>query len=239
MALRDAAPKFAAGLALLAILWIVVYWSWPAEPPVTFAQEPAPEDDRTGGGLPPEPREAGPGLTPAPTPPPAPAPEEVQPEKPAPPTPAPQKPAPPAVRAPEFDDYVIREGDTLASIARRRYGRSELAEAIARANPLMDPNRLKVGRTIRVPRDPSNVQGEPLPGQPDPSPTPTPPPAGAERTYVVKSGDTLSGIAKSVYGDPRLAGVIFDANRDVLDDEHSLKIGQTLRIPPRPASDPR
>ncbi|MCW5570197.1 MAG: LysM peptidoglycan-binding domain-containing protein [Steroidobacteraceae bacterium] len=49
--------------------------------------------------------------------------------------------------------------------------------------------------------------------------------------YVVKKGDTLSKIAKELYGDPMLYPKIFEANRDILSDPDRIKPGQKLRIP--------
>lgn len=52
-----------------------------------------------------------------------------------------------------------------------------------------------------------------------------------ERTYTVKSGDTLSKIAKEMYGDPNEYKKIFDANRDRLHDPNQIRPGQELKIP--------
>ncbi len=55
--------------------------------------------------------------------------------------------------------------------------------------------------------------------------------AAASRTYTVKSGDTLSKIAKSELGDAQAYGRIFEANRDQLSDPDKIKPGQVLKIP--------
>ena len=49
--------------------------------------------------------------------------------------------------------------------------------------------------------------------------------------YVVKSGDTLSGIAKEAYGNANAFMKIFDANKPMLSDPNKIYPGQTLRIP--------
>ena len=54
--------------------------------------------------------------------------------------------------------------------------------------------------------------------------------AGA-RTYTVKSGDTLSRIAKDHLGDANAYMRIFDANKDQLTDPDKIKPGQVLKIP--------
>ncbi|MES2888801.1 MAG: peptidoglycan-binding protein LysM [Pseudomonadota bacterium] len=55
---------------------------------------------------------------------------------------------------------------------------------------------------------------------------------GAEAKYhTVKSGDTLSKIAKEVLGDAGAYMKIFEANKPMLSDPNKIYPGQTLRIP--------
>lgn len=49
--------------------------------------------------------------------------------------------------------------------------------------------------------------------------------------YEVKSGDTLSKIAKQHYGDANKYNLIFEANRPMLKDADEIYPGQRLRIP--------
>lgn len=57
------------------------------------------------------------------------------------------------------------------------------------------------------------------------------PGAAAQRSYTVKSGDTLSAIAKREYGDAAQWKRIFEANRDKIDDPDLIHPGQELKIP--------
>jgi nucleoid-associated protein YgaU len=57
------------------------------------------------------------------------------------------------------------------------------------------------------------------------------PAGGAAKTYTVKSGDTLSKIAKDQLGDGNAYMEIFNANRDQLSDPDKIKPGQVLKIP--------
>jgi nucleoid-associated protein YgaU len=57
------------------------------------------------------------------------------------------------------------------------------------------------------------------------------PGAQTEQTYTVKSGDTLSKIAKETLGDANAYMEIFNANKDVLNDPNKIKPGQVLKIP--------
>ena len=55
--------------------------------------------------------------------------------------------------------------------------------------------------------------------------------AGGGRTYTVKSGDTLSGIAKQVYGDASQWKKIHTANAGQIKDPDKIQPGWTLQIP--------
>jgi LysM repeat protein len=53
----------------------------------------------------------------------------------------------------------------------------------------------------------------------------------AGRTYTVKSGDTLSKIAKDFYGNANEYNKIFEANQDQLSSPDRINVGQELKIP--------
>jgi len=55
----------------------------------------------------------------------------------------------------------------------------------------------------------------------------------ATKIYVVKSGDSLSKIAKVEYGDANAWNRIFEANKDILKDPNKIFPGQKLKIPPK------
>lgn len=199
--------KLAAGLGALALLWIVIYWAWQPSSPVPRRQ-PAPRIQPVA------------------------APEvERQPDAAeiAPPPPAATPAA--AVIPPEFVDHTVAEGETLAAISERYFKTPDHADAISRSNPLASLTPLRAGRIIRIPKDPTNIQGKPL------APA-TPQPPNAEREYLVRSGDSLTKIAQLMYGDARLSTLIYEANRDQLKNENTVKQGQRLRIPPVPGTPP-
>jgi nucleoid-associated protein YgaU len=50
--------------------------------------------------------------------------------------------------------------------------------------------------------------------------------------YPVEKGDTLSGIAKRLYGNANLYPRIFEANKPMLSDPDKIYPGQVLRVPP-------
>ena len=56
-------------------------------------------------------------------------------------------------------------------------------------------------------------------------------PAPSSQFHTVRSGDTLSAIAKTYYGSPSKYHVIFEANKPMLSDPDKIYPGQVLRIP--------
>lgn len=61
--------------------------------------------------------------------------------------------------------YRVRSGDTLTSIAEERYGVSgpRTIAKIAAVNPGMDPDRIRAGETIMLPKSLASVPVEPCP----------------------------------------------------------------------------
>jgi nucleoid-associated protein YgaU len=55
----------------------------------------------------------------------------------------------------------------------------------------------------------------------------------ATKVYVVKSGDSLSKIAKNEYGNANDWKRIYEANKDILKDPDKIFPGQKLKIPPK------
>lgn len=139
---------------------------------------------------------------------------------------------------PKFREYTVAKGDvSFEVIAQRVYGDRRFASAISRANPFVTPNKLVVGRTVlRIPEDPTNTQGkvvEIAAGSSNQANKKTEPTekAASGRTYVTKSGDTLSSISKQFYGKAAMWKKIADANRAVLPDPAKVKPGLELTIP--------
>ena len=52
------------------------------------------------------------------------------------------------------------------------------------------------------------------------------------RTYVVEPGDSLYAISQKIYGNSSYIDAIFQANRNTLKSKNSLRVGQTLNLPP-------
>ena len=75
------------------------------------------------------------------------------------------------------------------------------------------------------------VTGGPAPAA-APAPAAKPAPASPpSKTYTVKAGDTLSGIAKEHLGNANDYMKIFNLNKDQLKDPDLIKPGQVLKLP--------
>lgn len=149
--------------------------------------------------------------------------------------------------APPTSTYVIKSGDSFGSIAQRILGSESRWRDIAQANPLIDPNRLKVGMTIRLP-DPASLRSAEKsgPGGADASRPGRDAGNAATRAgdapagegnivYIVKPGDTLSSIARQYYHDRAHAKIILRANEKTLKGAAAnIRPGMKLILPPTP-----
>ena len=80
--------------------------------------------------------------------------------------------------------------------------------------------------------EPAAVAEVPVPpALPPEPPVPEPAAAAGPRTYAIRPGDTLSGIAERELGSHRRYREIFEANRDVLRSPDAIRVGMTLRLP--------
>ena len=126
--------------------------------------------------------------------------------------------------------YTIKPGQTLSSIAAEVYGNQRFYVAIIRANPTLNPNRLRAGTKITLP-DISEVKPESTAVANEPTAL------AAANTYKVESGDTLYGISKKLFGSPKEADTIYDLNKDAIGpDKAKLKLGIVLKLPAGPTA---
>ncbi len=130
------------------------------------------------------------------------------------------------------EEYSIQSGDTLTSIAQKKYGDAKHVATILKANPSLDPKRLKIGQKLVLPALNKPAPTGPVVAAPtDGGPITN---AAGQSTYAVKSGDSFWTISEKVYGSGKYSNLIKEANPKV--DSGSLKVGQQLIIPPKPVS---
>ncbi|WP_353952493.1 LysM peptidoglycan-binding domain-containing protein [Knoellia sp. S7-12] len=134
-----------------------------------------------------------------------------------------------ATRAdPTRREHTVTGGESLWSIAQDHLGDGARYPEIAALN-----RRILAGRPAFL--LPGTVLALPAPHRPDAA-------AGEERTYIVRRGDTLSGIAHEQLGDAGRYPEIFDASWHItqpggkhLSDPDVIDIGWTMAIPGQPS----
>ena len=142
--------------------------------------------------------------------------------------------AKPAVEA-EFTPYVVRGGDTLGGICHRY--KVKKADVLA-LNPGMDPNKIFVGRTIKLPGKIEAVaaataaKADAAPAAKKPAASVAPaakreykPYTGPTKVYVVAAGDTIGHIAYSNGLSIRQFKELNGLKSDV------IRVGQKVNIP--------
>ena len=124
--------------------------------------------------------------------------------------------------------YTVKAGDNLSRIAIAVYGDEAYWDDIAKANPRVDPAKLRVGQVLRLPDK----------GAIDRGVASTDPAAAAPADtiiYVVQPNDTLSTIAKTYYHDSSRWQYLYNVNKAVIgSNPNTLKAGMKLKIPPQP-----
>lgn len=131
--------------------------------------------------------------------------------------------------AQETQTHTVEVGETFSSIAAIYYGDSKYFKSIVDANPQLDPSKLKPGMKVTVPplarKEPrSDTTDVPAASSIDPN-----------TQYVVKSGDSLSKIATTLYGDQNMWQKIYDFNKSTIGDSPAkLKLGMVLKLPTPP-----
>ena len=151
-----------------------------------------------------------------------------------------QAPAPETPESPYV--HVVRwRGETLSSIAAWYTASWKNWQALARANPEIDPNRIEIGDQIRIPeallktRKPMPSDSLPAPaGKETVRPTPTretpAKPAPHFYVHVVRwQNETLSFIAEWYTASWQNWETLAKANPEI--DPNRIKIGDKIRIP--------
>jgi nucleoid-associated protein YgaU len=133
--------------------------------------------------------------------------------------------------APAAGKYKIVSGDTFSSIAAKLYGNRNLYHVIEKANPGVNPARLKIGQEINVPA-PQAVTS--IADAIDSTPTVTGT-IDTTKQYRVQAGDTLHRISQKLYGQTKYWSAIYDLNKAAIGpDAGRIKVGTVLNLPQIP-----
>ncbi len=136
--------------------------------------------------------------------------------------------SPPVQRARSTDDSQPRPFFTAPAAASAAAADSSYTPAAAE-----EESPVSLAREEPVASAPAATRPNLGIAQPPTRPTlsrPTPP-AGSARRHTVQKGDTLFNLAHRYYGDRSRWRDIYQANRDQMPSENSIRIGMELRIP--------
>ena len=140
----------------------------------------------------------------------------------------------------EVRRHRIVDGDTLSGLAVKYLGSADRYRDIYEFNRdiLSSPELLPIGTELKIPAatstitSPAPLNSRPMvPVAPRGSATASPAAGAAAGTYRVQRNDTLTGIARQVYGDSRRYRDLLDANRNQLSRPEDLREGTVLVVP--------
>ena len=146
---------------------------------------------------------------------------------------APEQSAAPALAA-GGATHTVEANENFSTIAQKYYGDGNLYLAIAKANPSIDPRRLKIGDKVVVPDKAAVETSKPAAAASaaKPAKADAATPADSGYTHVVSGNDTLYSIAEKRLGRAALWKDIYALNKAAIgDDPTKLPVGLTLRLP--------
>jgi len=112
--------------------------------------------------------------------------------------------------------YYIQQGDSLGSIAQTIYGNKNQWKKLASENKLINPNKIYVGDVIYYKlNDAARSFAEHYEGMP-------------KKSMIVKQGDTLSQIAKNVYGSEEYWRTLWKLNPSIKNPDR-IRPGITIQ----------
>lgn len=137
-----------------------------------------------------------------------------------------EKPQPTPPPEPEYTIYVVQSGDYLAKISKKY---NITIAAIREINPsVKNSDLIRVGQKLKLPGKIA-VSAQPVPAKTEKAMSSKPsafkPYAGATKEYVVKSGDTLGGIAYGNGINIRQLKELNGLSGDI------VRVGQKLKVP--------
>jgi LysM repeat protein len=128
--------------------------------------------------------------------------------------------------------YTIKHGDTYWLIARAEYGNSAYWGHIQRANPGIDPGRIKAGDSIVLPDKNEVIAAVPAAGK---QPSAADLVIDPAKQYRVQAGDNLSNISKKLYGRFDKWVQIYELNKELIgQNPAALKRDMILALPEPP-----
>ena len=149
----------------------------------------------------------------------------------------------PSTPAPGTTEYTVKQGETFSSIALSLYGDPRHYREIVKANPNLEPSRVRAGTVIKLP-DAATVRASrnATPGNAVAAGATAKaggPAIDPAKEYRVQANDSLHKISLRLYGKADRVDAIYEANKDKIGaDPHRLKLDMVLKLPEAPTAGP-
>ncbi|NLX23458.1 MAG: LysM peptidoglycan-binding domain-containing protein [Phycisphaerae bacterium] len=154
----------------------------------------------------------------------------------------------PATPAAQTKVHTIAAGDTFSGLALKYLGHVKYTTEIVKANPGLDPTRLRLGAKVKIPTLPAAASQPAVAAGASPAASPAtgargpivaapavraaPRPVPADRAYTVKAGDAWYGLAQRFLGDGNEWPRLFELNKERLSGNREvLPAGVVIELP--------
>jgi len=156
---------------------------------------------------------------------------------------------PPVVTPRALREYEVQPKETLGDICHRFYpGQAyKMIKEVMALNNIEKAESLRAGQTVKLPEAPPvepastpagqftnavklvEIKTPPAPVTPEIAKAP---PADKDvKWYTVQSNDTLTKIARRLYGKDNAWQALYELNKDVISDPHRIRSGIRIRLP--------
>lgn len=133
--------------------------------------------------------------------------------------------------------HVVQPGESFATIAQAAYGNAAYYPHLIRANPTLDPRKLRPGMVIQLPPISQVRADSPSATGPHASRASTSPPIDSSTEYRVQPNDSLYKISLKLYGKPDRVDKLYELNKSVIGPNPArLKEGMVLKLPEPPTA---
>ncbi len=142
----------------------------------------------------------------------------------------------PATQPAAARTHTVQLNETFVSIAEAAYGNKAYYPHLIRANPTIDPRKLRPGMVINVPPA-SEVRADGSAAAPSSDLSTSAARIDEKTEYKVQAGDSLYKISTKLYGKADRADKIYDLNKSAIGSNPAhLKLGMVLKLPEAPTT---
>jgi len=125
--------------------------------------------------------------------------------------------------------HEVASGESLSTICQQTYGTATLTAALAAHNDISDPDSIRAGQRLRLPPTAVLTKGSDNPATTTMNDVVDMPAEWG--AYRIKSGDSLSEIAREFMGSAGRWRQLYELNRNAISDPDNIRAGTVLKVP--------